>query len=146
MGVNFDSLQLFKHPLRQYRALRLKDPRVKACRWKNEQKRRALKAANHHAAFTLEQLQEHFSKFNNSCAYCEKLTKLTIDHFIPISLGGSDCLSNIVPACRGCNASKNKADPKHWYKRQPFYSSRRWKHILKVLGKAEDNYSQIPLL
>jgi 5-methylcytosine-specific restriction endonuclease McrA len=132
--------------LRQYRARYIKDPRVKARRLKSEQKRRALKAANHHAAFTLEQLEEHFSKFDNHCAYCGKSTKLTIDHFIPISLGGSDCLSNILPACWGCNASKNKSDPKRWYQRQPFYSAKRWKHILKVLGKSEDNYFQIPLL
>lgn len=32
--------------------------------------------------------------------------EITIDHFLPISRGGTDDLDNLVPACRICNSSK----------------------------------------
>lgn len=52
--------------------------------------------------------------FNYKCAYCgieEKDIRsvkkhLTIDHIIPISKGGNNTASNIVPACINCNARK----------------------------------------
>lgn len=48
--------------------------------------------------------------FNNSCAYCGATEKLSKDHVIPISKGGHNCISNIVPACRTCNSSKQDRD------------------------------------
>lgn len=47
------------------------------------------------------------------CHYCgAKLTKTTrtIDHVVPLSKGGAHTISNIVPACRGCNSKKNDRD------------------------------------
>lgn len=42
------------------------------------------------------------------CAYCNKETdNLQADHVIPIILGGSNNISNVVPACQSCNSSKN---------------------------------------
>jgi hypothetical protein len=41
------------------------------------------------------------------CHYCRRKTKrLTKDHVIPLSKGGLDVASNIVPACLRCNLSK----------------------------------------
>jgi len=45
------------------------------------------------------------------CAYCRKpLTEssLSADHRIPISRGGSDLLSNLLPVCYPCNRQKGK--------------------------------------
>lgn len=109
-------------------------------------KRRAAKQNNHHAAYNFEQIQNLYNQFNNRCAYCKSKEKLTLDHFIPLSQGGPDCLGNFIPACSSCNSSKHNADPMEWYKRQPFYSVKNWKKILKVLGKTESTYNQIPLL
>lgn len=46
-------------------------------------------------------------KYNNRCFYCGRQTKLTKDHVVPISRGGSDTLDNIVPACMRCNRLKS---------------------------------------
>jgi len=45
--------------------------------------------------------------YDNKCVYCNKVTKLEKDHLIPLTKGGSDYITNIVPSCRSCNASKN---------------------------------------
>lgn len=109
-------------------------------------RRRSKKRNVHHVSYNLEQIESLVQKFDNSCAYCSKKVKLTIDHFIPTNKGGSDCLGNIIPACSKCNSSKQDSDPKEWYTIQPFYSVKRWKKILKILGKRESTYNQIPLL
>lgn len=43
------------------------------------------------------------------CAYCGlrfKLRRLTIDHVVPLSRGGTNALTNLVLACGPCNQSK----------------------------------------
>jgi hypothetical protein len=46
-----------------------------------------------------------------TCQYCglkaPEGTTLTIDHVVPVSLGGSDFPDNLVAACRDCNAGKS---------------------------------------
>lgn len=42
------------------------------------------------------------------CAICQKRKSLTKDHIKPLSLGGSDYISNIQPLCRNCNSRKWK--------------------------------------
>lgn len=56
--------------------------------------------------FTLEEWKELIKRFQNKCAGCKKETKLTIDHIIPISKGGTNYISNIQPLCLVCNSSK----------------------------------------
>jgi 5-methylcytosine-specific restriction endonuclease McrA len=40
------------------------------------------------------------------CAYCGQSRPLSEDHKIPLSRGGSDDISNILPACQSCNSKK----------------------------------------
>lgn len=48
----------------------------------------------------------------NKCYICGKdLLSLkpfnrTIDHVVPVALGGNDMITNLAPACRGCNSKK----------------------------------------
>ncbi|AMU20847.1 HNH endonuclease [Mycobacteroides abscessus] len=47
---------------------------------------------------------------NYSCRYCGRSAqevKLTVDHVVPVALGGGDEASNLVAACADCNNGKS---------------------------------------
>ena len=46
------------------------------------------------------------NKYNNCCLCCGKKRKLTADHVVPVSKGGTSYISNIQPLCGPCNSSK----------------------------------------
>lgn len=49
------------------------------------------------------------NKYGNICLKCKKKdgeVKLTMDHVIPLKLGGLNVIENIQPLCFSCNASK----------------------------------------
>lgn len=46
-----------------------------------------------------------------ACFYCGKSgVKITLDHYMPLALGGGHCKSNLVGACATCNKSKGAKD------------------------------------
>lgn len=57
--------------------------------------------------FTAEEFADVRKKYDNSCAYCGcPDTALTADHDVPLFRGGSNWISNILPACKTCNSRK----------------------------------------
>ena len=48
---------------------------------------------------------ERLYYFNFSCAYCYGQYE-TLDHILPLSLGGGTHLANCVPCCNECNQKK----------------------------------------
>ena len=53
--------------------------------------------------------------WGESCAYCGRKTPdLQRDHFVPVGLGGTFTIDNIVPSCPSCNPSKSDNDPLVW--------------------------------
>lgn len=51
---------------------------------------------------------------NHACRYCGGSApdvKLTVDHVMPVALGGSDDPTNLVTACKDCNAGKTSTSP-----------------------------------
>ena len=103
---------------------------------KSDRKRKALKVQTSHIPYTLAELASRYEQFDCCCAYCGSECPDTIDHFIPLSKGGVDSVSNYVPACLRCNTSKRDSEAFAWYRKQAFYCSERWQHILRVLGRS----------
>lgn len=49
---------------------------------------------------------------NHTCRYCRSTDNpLTVDHVTPVALGGADDPSNLVAACKDCNAGKSSSSP-----------------------------------
>lgn len=87
------------------------------------QRRRAWIIANG-GSHTKAEIKALIEAQNHQCAYCSRCVKLTKDHIIPVSKGGSDYISNICMACRRCNLQKRARTPAQWIKRwylQPPY-------------------------
>lgn len=57
---------------------------------------------------TSEEWLAKIDEFNGRCAYCASSEDLTRDHVVPLCRGGSNQISNIVPACNSCNSRKNR--------------------------------------
>jgi hypothetical protein len=71
--------------------------------------RRALKA-NAQGTHTQQQWVARVAYYGWRCRWCRcELTviTLTMDHVIPLSAGGSNWASNLVPACGSCNSGKH---------------------------------------
>lgn len=74
----------------------------------HSRKRRALKA-NAPGVFTEQEWEELKAKYNYTCPCCgraEPEIKLTPDHIVPISKGGSNFIEDIQPLCGSCNSRK----------------------------------------
>jgi 5-methylcytosine-specific restriction endonuclease McrA len=50
--------------------------------------------------------QNIFKRDNFECQYCGTKRELTIDHVTPRARGGKDTWTNLVTACKRCNAKK----------------------------------------
>lgn len=53
-------------------------------------------------------------EFAGCCAYCGNEAPLEQEHMQPLSRGGSNTYTNIVPACRVCNARKGTTSVEHF--------------------------------
>ena len=89
----------------QYEARR---PEVKQAR-KARYRSRLINAIG---SYTIEEWRERVLQFDNRCAYCgKKSNRLTPDHYIPLSKGGTNFIDNIIPSCLNCNQTKWSSDP-----------------------------------
>jgi len=73
-----------------------------------QRRRKVRKRANGgtHTFVQWEELKRQYSHTCPSCGRCEPQVKLTEDHIIPISRGGTDNIDNIQPLCQSCNSTK----------------------------------------
>ncbi len=72
---------------------------------------------------------------NHACRYCGGVApdvKLTVDHVLPIALGGTDDASNLVAACADCNAGKSSSNPDQQIIAQVSEDARRWANAVKA--------------
>lgn len=60
-------------------------------------------------------------EFNYRCVRCgDHPAKIEKDHVVPISLGGSDSITNLQPLCKRCNCSKRE-ETKDWSEYRRLY-------------------------
>lgn len=59
-----------------------------------------------------------FMRFNGKCLYCGKGIGLDyhLDHYLPISKGGTNDERNLVISCPACNLKKGNKAPREWWK------------------------------
>jgi 5-methylcytosine-specific restriction endonuclease McrA len=75
-------------------------------------RRRARQAAVAINDLTAAQWEEIKTVYGHRCVYCgRKMQRLEQDHIMAIANGGNHTASNVVPACRTCNARKGTKSP-----------------------------------
>ena len=66
-------------------------------------------------AHTAAQIEAMKAQQEGRCFYCDRRSEfMEVDHFVPLSRGGSNWISNIVWACRNCNRRKTNKLPWEW--------------------------------
>lgn len=74
---------------------------------------------------------------NHSCRYCHATdSPLTVDHVLPVALGGSDDPSNLVAACKDCNAGKSSTSPTEQLVADVKADDLRWNAALRRVASA----------
>ena len=58
--------------------------------------------------------------YGDRCAYCQRHVgaRGTVDHYMPLALGGPDEIENMRLCCKPCNGAKADKHPDEW-KRRP---------------------------
>lgn len=80
--------------------------KVSAMKAKYKHKRRAAIKDGRRNDLTTKQICELKTRYTR-CMLCDSCDNLTIEHFIPISMGGENTLDNIGIFCSFCNNQKN---------------------------------------
>lgn len=68
--------------------------------------RRRARKVNATGAYRLAEWQALCASYGNRCLCCGATGKLSADHVIPLSRGGTNDIGNIQPLCQSCNSSK----------------------------------------
>ena len=79
----------------------------RSCARRCAKRRRRAREAGARGSWTWSQFMAIAKKFDYCCAYCGvKPERLDPDHVVPLSRGGYDSPSNLLPTCFMCNSSK----------------------------------------
>ncbi len=82
---------------------------------------------------------------NNTCRYCggqPPEVKLTVDHLVPVALGGGDDPGNLVAACKDCNVGKASSSPDAATVAQVTEEQLRWAAEMEAVAKAAAEQAQ----
>jgi 5-methylcytosine-specific restriction endonuclease McrA len=76
----------------------------------NRRRARELGAEGSYTGEQWTRLKEFYGNVCLCCGVHDSVKKLSVDHIIPLSKGGSHYITNIQPLCRPCNSSKHDKD------------------------------------
>lgn len=82
---------------------------------------------------------EIFRRDNHACRYCGGAApdvQLTVDHVVPVALGGTDEASNLVTACRDCNSGKSSMPADTKIVEDAASDAIRWAKAMEVVAQA----------
>lgn len=48
------------------------------------------------------------------CLYCQRPSRIVVDHVVPINRGGQTVRANLAPCCQRCNSRKGDREPFRW--------------------------------
>lgn len=74
---------------------------------KAQKARRRARQQNAVGTFTAAEWKVLCEQYGNRCLRCGSTGRLTPDHVIPLSKGGTNYITNIQPLCYPCNCAKN---------------------------------------
>lgn len=83
---------------------------------------------------------------NHSCRYCGATApdvKLTVDHVVPLALGGSDEPSNLVAACSACNSGKSSTSPDAAVVADVAADALKWSRAIQAAAAAQVGREQV---
>jgi hypothetical protein len=76
--------------------------------------------AQRRTSITPWQWKRALAHFEHACAYCgDREAMLEKEHFVPLALGGTLKVGNIVPSCLPCNRKKRDVSPDIFLADQP---------------------------
>lgn len=86
------------------------------CKIKAKRVRRRGREAGSPTFYTWSEVMRLFLVFDRCCAYCERPIdgQPDPDHVVPLSRGGSNSITNILPCCRPCNSDKRDLLLEEW--------------------------------
>lgn len=85
-------------------------------RWRTENPEKAIASVHRRRArvkgnggsYTVQEWRELCSMYDNRCLCCGRNdVQLTVDHVLPVSMGGTSNIDNLQPLCKSCNCQKN---------------------------------------
>jgi len=95
-----------------------KPERVMCSRWckgKAAKVRRRAREANAPGTYTWCEVTKVYLSLGRQCAYCHtQVNEFEPDHVIPLSKGGSNSITNVVPSCKMCNSDKRDLSLTQW--------------------------------
>jgi hypothetical protein len=78
---------------------------------------------------------EVLQRDGHACRYCGAKApdvRLTVDHVVPVALGGSDDPTNLVAACVDCNAGKSSITPGQQLIDDVRVDAHRWSEAMRL--------------
>ena len=60
-------------------------------------------------------------KLGSYCWVCLSTEKLTVDHIIPVSRGGTNSIENLITLCGSCNSSKGSMLYSEWFEKRAYH-------------------------